>query len=138
MNMPGNPNQMNMGLNTSQFDPLSTRMPGPLINQQQQPQQSQQLQPHLQHQQQAPNSNLMAGKGPRGMSPQVHQGVMGSSQSQIQQSLPASSNLASMASRSSTDTLVSSVQSSVATTSSIQTSIGMVSLLLYEILNLSV
>jgi hypothetical protein len=128
MNMPGNPNQMNMGLNTNQFDQLNTRMPGHVMNQQQS---QQQLQPHLQQQHQATNPNLMANKGPRGMSsPQVHQqGVLGSSQSQIQQSLPASSNLASMANRSSTDTLVSSVQSSMATSSSIQTSIGMVSFL---------
>ncbi|KAL4229708.1 hypothetical protein ACF0H5_010096 [Mactra antiquata] len=142
MNMPGNPNQINLGLNNSQFDSLGNRLPGNhVMNQQQQSQQQpqqpqqqqQQLQPHLQQQQQHPqqqqqqpsNQNLMANK-PRGMSPQVHQqGVMGSSQSQIQQSLPASNNLASMASRSSTDTLVSSVQSSLATSSSIQTSLGM-------------
>lgn len=124
MNMPGNPNQMSMGLNTNQFDTLGTRMQGHVLN----PQPQQQLQSHLQHQQQTTNPNLMSGKGQRSMSPQVqHHGVMGSNQSQIQQTLPASNNLVSMASRSSTDSLVSSVQSTVANTSSIQTSIDMVS-----------
>ena len=115
MTHPNNPQQMNAGLNSQQFDPLTARMPGQLMShqQQQQPQQQQQqpLLPHVQHQlhQQGSNPNMMAGNL-RGMSPGVRpQSQM--VQSQGQQSLPASSNLASMASRSSTDTMVSNVNS---------------------------
>ncbi|XP_052796528.1 histone lysine acetyltransferase CREBBP-like isoform X2 [Mya arenaria] len=117
MSHPTNPQQMNAGINSQQFDPLGgARMPGQMMNHPQQQRQQQPQQPLLPHvqqqlQQQVSNPNMMGGNL-RVMSPGVRAGKqMGGVQSQPPQSLPASNNLASMSGRSSTDSLVTSLTS---------------------------
>ena len=116
MNLPANPPQMNAGLNQNQFDPLGNRLPGHMLNQPGQPNLQQPLQqPQHLLQQPGPNQNLQANK-PRGMSPQVH-GLQGSISNQSSmQSIPGSTSMATTG-RSFTDTLVSSANSTLATSS---------------------
>lgn len=101
---------MNTGMNSNQFD---NRMPGTMMNHTQ-PQQ--QLPSHLQMSQPNSNPNFINKLRPGIPAPMQHPGggPMASSQSGVQQSLPASNNLGSMTNRSSTDTLATSVQMSMA------------------------